>query len=298
MKKDGIALDESYKNRYKSEVTNEDFKSNKEKKLLEKDAKKAVVEWVSKTVENTEALWEVPISQSDSALGFGVDTKHIQSAVGVSYTIAQKYREFTNPLVEEMLKKRILIIPNESYEADELEVRRQLLNWYRKLSKEEKNRLPILENKISTWRILSENFPKNQSLLDLNTIKDAWEYIHDDLQELGIINNDYRVMTELIYGKSKESQKARFDILAQRALNIKGDFINPSELQPFIQVEQLFALQCKVISSESGRGNYRSASTAFIGFLSELYGTGPLKIIEIFDEHLLSRYRKYLEKKS
>ena len=177
MKKDGIAIDESHKNRSKSEVTNEDFKSNKEKKLLKKDAKKAVVEWVSKTVENTEALWEVPISQSDSALGFGVDTKHIQSAVGVPYTIAQKYREFTNPLIEEMLKKRILIIPNESYEADELEVRRQLLNWYRNLSKEEKNRLPILENKISTWRILSDNFPKNQSLLDLNTIKDASKLI-------------------------------------------------------------------------------------------------------------------------
>ena len=297
MKKDGIAIDESYKNRSKSEVTNEDFKSNKEKKLLKKDAKKAVVEWVSKTVENTEALWEVPISQSDSALGFGVDTKHIQSAVGVPYTIAQKYREFTNPLIEEMLKKRILIIPNESYEADELEVRRQLLNWYRNLSKEEKNRLPILENKISTWRILSDNFPKNQSLLDLNTIKDAWEYIHDDLQELGIINNDYRVMTELIYGKSKESQKARFDILAQRALNIKSDFINPSELQPFIQVEQLFASTSTIVSSESGKSNYRIASNSFMDFLSELYGNLPLKIVTVFDEHLLSRYRKYLEKK-
>ncbi len=80
-------------------------------------------------------------------------------------------------------------------------------------------------------------------------------------------------------------------------LNTTNDFLIPPELEPFIQVEQLFACSSKTVSSESGKSNYRIASNLFIEFLSELYGNEPFKIIIVFDEHLLSRYRKYLKNK-
>ncbi|MGP5313688.1 site-specific integrase, partial [Psychrobacter faecalis] len=76
-----------------------------------------------------------------------------------------------------------------------------------------------------------------------------------------------------------------------------NDFFIPSKLEPFIQVEQLFASYCKTVASESGKSNYRAASTSFIKFLSDLHGTVPLNILIAFDQHLLSRYRKHLEQK-
>ena len=303
MKKDGIAIDESYKNRSKSEVINEDFKSNKEKKLLKKDAKKAVVEWVSKTVRDTEALWEVPTSKSDSALGFGVSVQYIQRAVGISYCTAQKYRFLTNPVIEKMIKEEILVIPDGSYEAAGIESRRKLLNWYRQLSEKEKHTLPIFGNKISIGKMSSEQLPIKRNSLRFKVVKDAWSFIHKDLEKLGVIDSNYKSVAERTSEANvnrknySESQIERFHRLAARELNAADDFFFPSKLEPFIQVEQLFACTSKTVSSESGKSNYRIASNSFIYFLSELYGNSPLKIVTVFDEHLLSRYRKYLEKK-
>ncbi|WP_440826060.1 site-specific integrase [Psychrobacter cryohalolentis] len=297
MKNGQIAIDEVHKDVVEREIFEVDFEMAERKKQPIKNAEAAVMEWVSATVKDTEALWEIPISNADNALGFGVAVSYIQNALDFPYSTAFKYRELTNPLVEKMINEGIIVVPNESYETDEIDTRRQLLNWYRKLSEEEKNRLPILENEISAWRIISDKFPKNQSLLKVNTVKDAWDSIHNDLQNLGIINNNYRIMAEQIYGKSNESRKARFNALAQKDLNTESDFIDPSELEPFIQVEQLFASSSRAVSSESGKENYRTANNLFIEFLSESYGSEPFSIIEVFDEHLLSRYRKYLEYK-
>lgn len=51
------------------------------------------------------------------------------------------------------------------------------------------------------------------------------------------------------------------------------------------------------MSSESAKENYQGACKEFIKFLSNLYGNTPLIIVETFDEHLLSKFRKYLEDK-
>lgn len=68
-------------------------------------------------------------------------------------------------------------------------------------------------------------------------------------------------------------------------------------MEPFIQVEQLFAVQSNTVSSESGKNNYLNGCIQFIGFLSGLHGTAPLCIMIVFDEHLLSRFRKFLQQK-
>lgn len=80
-------------------------------------------------------------------------------------------------------------------------------------------------------------------------------------------------------------------------MNFIADFLKPSEVEPFIQVEQLFASQSKTVPSESGKSNYINGCILFIGFLSELYGTSPLEITISFDEHLLSRFRQSLQQK-
>ncbi len=151
---------------------------------------------MSKTVDDIEALWEIPISKADSTLGFSVAVKHIQNAVGVSSSVAQGYRELTNPLIEKMIKEGILVIPDDSYEAAGIENRRKLLNWYRQLSDEEKYALPIFGNKISVGKMPSGQFPIKISSLYFNAVKDAWHFIHQDLEELGLININYKSVAE------------------------------------------------------------------------------------------------------
>lgn len=158
MKSGGIIIDKVYENFSELGNRNIYFKRVKEKQPI-KDAEAAVIEWVSKTAGDKESLWEIPISKADNTLGFSVAVKHIQSAVGVSYSVAQKYRGLTTPLIERMIEEGILVIPSESYEAAGIENTRKLLNWYRKLTVEEKHTLPIFGNKISIGKMSPEQLP-------------------------------------------------------------------------------------------------------------------------------------------
>ena len=302
MKNDGITIDKVYESFSEPGISGADFKKVEEKQPI-KDAKAAVIEWVSKTVGDTEALWEIPISKADNALGFSVAVNHIQSAVGVSYSVAQTHRGITTPLIEKMIEEGILVIPSESYEAAGIENTRKLLNWYRQLSVEEKHTLPIFGNKISIGKMSSEQLPIKKGSLKFNVVKDAWEFIHQDLEKLGIIDANYKSVAErtseanINRKSSSESQIDRFNRLAARKLNAAEDFLVPSELEPFIQVEQLFAAQSVTVTSDSGKENYRNACSQLIEFLTNYYGPGPLRIKVTFDAHLLPRYRKYLQQK-
>lgn len=302
MKNGRITIDKVYENFYELDIRDTDFKKVEEKQPI-KDAEAAVIEWVSKTAGDTEALWEIPISKADNTLGFGVAVKYIQSAVGVSYSVAQTHRGLTNPLIEKMIEEGILVVPSESYEAAGIENARKLLNWYRQLSVEEKRTLPIFGNKISIGKMSSEQLPIKKDSLRFNVVKDAWEFIHQDLEKLGIIDPNYKSVVERRSETHntkvdfKENQKERFHRLAARELNAADDFFVPSEIEPFIQIEQLFAAQSLTVSSDSGKENYRNACSQLIEFLTNFYGSGPLRIKVIFDEHLLSRYRKHLQQK-
>ena len=195
MKNIGITIDEIHEDFPEPGILGADFKNVEEKQPI-KDAEAAVIEWVSKTAGDKEALWEIPISKADNTLGFSVAVKHIQSAVGVSYSVAQKYRGLTTPLIERMIEEGILVIPSESYEAAGIENTRKLLNWYRKLTVEEKHTLPIFGNKISIGKMSPEQLPIKKGSLEFNVVKDAWEFIHKDLEKIGIIDPNYKSVAE------------------------------------------------------------------------------------------------------
>lgn len=296
-------IDEIHENLFKLGIISAGFNTVGSRKRLIRNAETAILEWVSKTVRDIEALWEIPISKAESALGFGIAVKHIQNAVGVSSSVAQRYRELTNPLIDKMIEEGILVIPNESYEVAGIEIRRKLQNWYRQLSEEEKHMLPIFGNKISIGKMSSKQIPINKTSLRFNVVKDAWNFIHKDLEKIGIIDPHYKSVAErtseanVNRKNSSESQINRFNRLAARELNTADDFFVPSKLEPFIQVEQLFACTSKTVSSESGKSNYRNACSLLVEFLCEFYSSKPLKIKMVFDEHILSRYRKYLFQK-
>ncbi|WP_313631388.1 tyrosine-type recombinase/integrase [Psychrobacter sp.] len=302
MKNGGITIEKVHENFSELDIMDTDFKEFEEKQPINV-AEAAVIEWVLKTTADTEALWEIPISTAKNPLGFGVSIKYIQNAVGISYLAASENRELTSPIIEKMIEEEILVTLDEKSQATGLENRRKLLNWYRKLSEKEKRELPIFGNKICLSRMSSQQLPIKQYTLKFNAVRSAFDLIHHDLEKLGIIDPNYKSVVErtseanVNRKNSSESQIDRFNRLASRELNATNDFFIPSKLEPFIQVEQLFASYCKTVASESGKSNYRAASTSFIKFLSDLHGTVPLNILIVFDPHLLSRYRKYLEQK-
>lgn len=302
MKNGGITIEKVHENFSELDIMDTDFKEFEEKQPINV-AEAAVIEWVLKTTADTEALWEIPISTAKNPLGFGVSIKYIQNAVGISYLAASENRELTSPIIEKMIEEEILVTLDEKSQATGLENRRKLLNWYRKLSEKEKRELPIFGNKICLSRMSSQQLPIKQYTLKFNAVRSAFDLIHHDLEKLGIIDPNYKSVVErtseanVNRKNSSESQIERFHRLAARELNAADDFFLPSKLEPFIQVEQLFACSSKTVSSESGKSNYRIASSSFIEFLSKLYGNKPFRIVTTFDEHLLSRYRKYLEGK-
>ena len=131
MKNIGTTIDEIHEDFPELGILGVDFKIVEEKQPI-KDAEAAVIEWVSKTTADTEALWEIPISTAKNPLGFGVSIKYIQKAVGISYLAASENRELTSPIIEKMTEEGILVTLDEKSQATGLENRRKLLNWYRK----------------------------------------------------------------------------------------------------------------------------------------------------------------------
>ena len=293
-------IDELHEDLVKLGVIGSNFKKIGERKRPTKDVKSAIKNWVFEILEDEEALWEIPISKADTPLGFNVAVGFIEETFKISYTTAYEYRDSTYPLIEKMIQKKILITLDESNEVQSIEIRRNLLNWYRKLSLEEKRLLPIFANKVSLKRIVPEQRPISQGDLRYKIVRNAWSEIHENLQQLGIVDINYKSVAKRINEKSahhKESQQERFNRLAMKNLNVSTDFFEPSKLEPFIQVEQLFASQSKTVPSQSGKSNYINGCILFIEFLSELYGTSPLEITTSFDEHILSRFRKHLQQK-
>ncbi|WP_326519232.1 tyrosine-type recombinase/integrase [Acinetobacter sp. CAAS 2-6] len=268
-----------------------------------KDVESIISDWVSNVIENIDDLWRIPISKANTLLKFNVDVSYLVSTLGISRNSASKHRELVYPVIQQMISRGILVIPNDSDEVAGIEARRKLLNWYRELSPENKSHLPIFGNKISLGKIPEEQRPVTRYHLRLSVVQDAWDYIHQDLKEKGLVSASYKTVSERNHERqirqetSNETFKDRFNRLSTLKLTSIIDFNEPSESEPFIQIEQLFASQSKTVPSQSGKYNYQGACNHFIKFLSYLYGNNPLRIVDTFDEHLLSRFRKYLEDK-
>lgn len=275
----------------------------KKSRMQTEDIESLITNWVSKTLNDKNALWEVSISKEDSSLGFNVSVNYMKNTIGISSSVANKYRILAYPVIEKMIDEKILLTLNEGKAVAGIEKRRVLLNWFRKLSESEKHDLPIFGNQISLARINKEQCPITYNDLRLIAVRKAWTDIHAELKKLRIIDCNYKRVDQRIKEKNNEPQSIketiddRFIRLGGKKLNTATDFLMPTINEPFIQVEQLFANQILTVASKSGKSNYQIAYSHFVKFLSETYGNSLFIITEIFDEHLLSRYRKYLEQK-
>lgn len=260
-----------------------------------------IAKWVCDTLKDSEAFWEIPVSKADNELGFNISIAYLQSVIGCSRSVVIKYRHLATPLIEKMLEQQILVTISDGIYVSAIEYRRRLLNWYRKLSVAEKKKLPIFGNKILFSKLPNTINPLTKKALGFELIKETLDVIYSDLISIDVINPDYQTVAERNREKQKnpkpryENREKRFERLAYPKLKHVKDFFKPTKLEPFIQVEQIFACKIETLRAKSTINNYSNACANFIRFLRQFYGNKPLLIVETFDKHILSRFRKYLE---
>lgn len=268
---------------------------------LMKNPKDVINAWVLETVSNLDMLWEVEITKANTPFGFNVSTEYLTSKTGCTAKSAFKYRVLAYPIIEKMIEENILVTLDKGKNVAAINFRRILLNWYRKLSMDNKNELPILGNKISFGKMIRGTSPITRKALNYPLVKETMDYIHNDLTDLSIISSNYESVAERNKKKQNnpqkviENRKKYFSRLANNSLIKIEDFIISTDLEPFVQVQQLFACQIKTLSNESSVDNYINACNYFIKFLTLTYGNIPFSITEHFDEHTLSRFRNFLE---
>lgn len=266
-----------------------------------KDYKSIISSWVSTTMQDTEELWGIPISKADSEIGFNVSINYLRSIMGCSERVALKYRHLAIPLIEKMIQANILVTLENGQNIAAIEYRRKLLNWYRKLSIDEKKALPNFGNKISFSKLPSNTSPIGKKAFEFKLIKETLRFIYDDLTKIGVLNPNYKTIAEREHDRkmtpviNTEARTVLFERLGQLELKHMRDFINPTEEEPFIQIEQLFAAQIRTLSAKSTINNYMNACKNFIKFFVQSKVKLPLIIVKTFNEHLLSRFRHYLE---
>lgn len=269
-----------------------------------KDVASRISDWVSSVLEDTDTLSQIPISKADTPLKFNVSVSYLVSTLGISENSAYKHRDLLSPVIHKMIDEKILVITDDKNTIAGIEASRKLRNWYQGLTLEDKKKLPIFGNKISLGKIPKEQCPITRHHLSFSNVKEAWNEIHQDLEEKEIVKADYKTVAQRNNEKlirretQKEFHKDRFNKLATLKLTNITDFKKISESDPFIQVRQLFASRSNSVPSKSAKEEYLSAYNYFNKFLTSLYGNKPLSIVDTFDEHLLSRFRKYLEDKT
>ena len=107
------------------------MKTNEQKKIG--DVESTIAEWVSSVIQNVDALWQIPISQANTPPKINVDVNYLACTLGISKNSASKYSKLTHSIINKMIEEEILLIPDGSYALAEINARRKLLNWYRRL---------------------------------------------------------------------------------------------------------------------------------------------------------------------
>lgn len=266
-----------------------------------KNPQKVIHQWMSDTINDIDKLWEVQISKANTPMGFNVSVEYLQSMTGCSKISAYRYRHILYPIIEKMLDKKILVPLEEDLYIPAIEHRRVLLNWYRKLSLDSKKKLPIFGNKLSFGNMLRGTSPIKKAALNYKLVKEALYFIHSDLMTLGIIKPNYKSIAERNKEKQNnprkvmENRKKHFLRLANNPLKEIKDFIISTDVEPLLQVQQLFACQIKTLSNESTVDNYIDTCNYLIKYLTLTFGNIPFSITEHLDEHTLSRFRNFLE---
>lgn len=114
-----------------------------------KDEKQVFFDWVNHVLTDVDRLWEIPIANATVGdYGFSVNKSWLSTLTGIqrkAFT-RDEFIHDINRIIKAMIDAGVILL-GETAESNE--VRRRLLDWYRKLSKEQKLKIKTRNGKVS-----------------------------------------------------------------------------------------------------------------------------------------------------
>ncbi|MHA5498400.1 tyrosine-type recombinase/integrase [Pseudomonas aeruginosa] len=274
-------------------------KDKSRSKRLEADVTQEIETWASNVKSSRSSLLGVQLSQKgEPALAYTFLEKQLKT----SYSVIASRDDIINSILQKMIEEKIVIV---GYNSISNEWRRKLLKWYESHSQEEKLLIPIVGNTISTRRCLSKvegmgNLKWAKANLPL--VEQTFKEIEADLQNLGVIDSEYKSSKERVLEAEKNKQSRTKDLPwlveldALRAIPIShfDDLVETASSRPFIKLFHLFAAASMGSSTDSTKKNYCEGFRYASLHLKDIGYSGDEDPRKYITPHYLPRFRNYL----
>ena len=209
-------------------------------------------------------------------------------------------RDLYTPLMSELnqvLIEQGVLIKGEI--ASALELRRNAINWWHSLSKEDKSKLDTFGNSIRFKKYLNNwRGGKNYKI-----VTELGEAFNKELITVGVLKDDYvpvKGRSELLdksFIEGQKQSKQRWEYLRKLQLETVDDLLDPkSSDEEYLQLKQLVAVTQNKVASDSGRSNFRDAFVHLSSFLCSQSIEPSAPLVDILNEYLLVRfYNDYIQ---
>jgi len=248
-----------------------------------------------------ELLWDIPISGNAS----NVMPSRIYLSDKLSATSAQlsNQKSHAKPLVNKlktlMINEGVIV---NGHSSSALELRRNTLNWWRKLTINQKKELKVFGNSVC-FNDYIQNWRGGKGYEIISDVKAS---INKEMIEVGLLSSDYTVVKNRSELRDKnflpDAQKRtnRWNELRNSTIEDVNDLTSNEAIQedPFPQIKHLFALASLGATSDSGIKKYISGMNHFITFLKQEGIPEGSKFKDTLSQFLLRRFKQdYLHPK-
>ncbi|MGR5151213.1 tyrosine-type recombinase/integrase [Photobacterium swingsii] len=247
-----------------------------------------------------ERLWEVPLSNSVS-IGVVPAASFILENLSICRERYQRWIKKSSGGLFELDRLRSLmldegvIVPGHSSSA--LELRRNILVWWKELTLDEKKSLEVFGNKVKFKKYIK----KYRSGKGYEIVTETFNDINREMLELGLLNNSYvEVKDRAALRDSARYERAQDKVrhwndLGKLPLDNVNDLVLPAEnLEDYVQMKQLFAAKTNAVPSDSGQRNYINAYPHVCRFLKQSSVPETSLLKDILSPFIATRFKQYL----
>tara|TARA_Y100000588_G_C14277872_1_gene935309 strand:+ start:1408 stop:3726 length:2319 start_codon:yes stop_codon:yes gene_type:complete len=237
-----------------------------------------------------ELLFQIPITNGKNGAMPSID--YLQKTVRATRSQLHKHAKLIEAIRLLMIEHDVILVGEA---ASVLEARREMRNWWKSLSLEEKTNLKTFGNSIQFKSYLSKYRVGKQYKLLSNL---AREY-NQELLELGVLDKNYVPVKERTSQQNNSRRKIAkekredWKYLESLPLDTVDDLITAAEYSGvYGQVKQLFSSMLSVSKSASNTSNYKIAHKHFVDYLTQSSVSPDTPLSEILEEFILSRFRR------
>lgn len=283
------------------DLDNSVLKKNSPKKRLDvNEFTLAIKKWLKRLRNYKSNIYAIEIKSKRTGkdITYQVSKKWFLRAFKASDAVFYGNYDLINQAVEMMIQRGVIEIGTSVFVINK---RKKILDWFNSLTIEEKLKIPIYSNRIS--RAYLET--KVGSLSNISFFKKELQIIANELLELGLTVHETSFLTESQKRKlsdksflSKKLEKSNDWIrLSNILLNDVTNLTQPTAVNPFVQLQHLFAATIHGVEKNSTRKNAINSFYEYVRYIQINNKNLPVHLNKHFTEFTLIKFRSYLEKK-